>query len=145
MNSKRVRTEADLQKTFDIRKAVFVQEQQVPEEDEFDEFDGLNGLCEHILVEQEGQAIASGRLRVVEGVGKLERICVLASHRGLGVGKIIVEGLEDVAKDKEIASLTLHGQTHAEEFYQKLGYETTSDVFMEDGIPHIVMEKKLAL
>ncbi|PID21182.1 GNAT family N-acetyltransferase [Sporosarcina sp. P3] len=145
MNSKRIRTEADLQKSFDIRKAVFVHEQQVPEEDEFDEFDGLNGLCEHILVEQEGQAIASGRLRVVEGVGKLERICVLASHRGLGVGKIIVEGLEDVAKEKEIASLTLHGQTHAEEFYHKLGYETTSDVFMEDGIPHIVMEKELAL
>ncbi|WP_313237197.1 GNAT family N-acetyltransferase [Sporosarcina ureae] len=145
MNSERVRTEADLQKTFDIRKAVFVQEQQVPEEDEFDEFDVLNEVCEHILVEQEGHAIASGRLRVVDAVGKLERICVLASHRGVGVGKVIVEGLEDVAKDKGIASLKLHGQTHAEEFYRKLGYETTSDVFMEDGIPHIVMEKKLVL
>ncbi|PIC76181.1 GNAT family N-acetyltransferase [Sporosarcina sp. P19] len=145
MNTKKIITEADLQKSFDIRKAVFVQEQQVPEEDEFDEFDVLNELCEHILVEHEGLAIASGRLRVVNGVGKLERICVLASHRGLGVGKVIVEGLEDVAKEKEIASLKLHGQTHAEEFYRKLGYKNTSDIFMEDGIPHIVMEKKLAM
>lgn len=145
MNFKRIRTEEDLQKSFNIRKAVFVQEQQVPEEDEFDEFDVLNALCEHIVVEDEGQAIASGRLRVVDGVGKLERICVLASHRSAGIGKIIVQGLEEIAMDKGLARLKLHGQTHAEEFYLKLGYETTSDVFMEDGIPHIVMEKKLAL
>ena len=145
MNFKRIRTEEDLQKSFNIRKAVFVEEQQVPEEDEFDEFDVLNELCEHIVVEDEGQAIASGRLRVVDGVGKLERICVLASHRSAGIGKIIVQGLEEIAMDKGLARLKLHGQTHAEEFYLKLGYETTSDVFMEDGIPHIVMEKKLAL
>ncbi|PIC86860.1 GNAT family N-acetyltransferase [Sporosarcina sp. P20a] len=145
MNFKRIRTEEDLQKSFNIRKAVFVQEQQVPEKDEFDEFDVLNALCEHIVVEDEGQAIASGRLRVVDGVGKLERICVLASHRSAGIGKIIVQGLEEIAMDKGLARLKLHGQTHAEEFYLKLGYETTSDVFMEDGIPHIVMEKKLAL
>ncbi|PIC98331.1 MULTISPECIES: GNAT family N-acetyltransferase [unclassified Sporosarcina] len=145
MNFKRIRTEEDLQKSFNIRKAVFVEEQQVPEEDEFDEFDVLNELCEHIVVEDEGQAIASGRVRVVDGVGKLERICVLASHRSAGIGKIIVQGLEEIAMDKGLARLKLHGQTHAEEFYLKLGYKTTSDVFMEDGIPHIVMEKKLAL
>ncbi|PIC79367.1 GNAT family N-acetyltransferase [Sporosarcina sp. P18a] len=145
MNSKRIVTEEDLQKSFDIRKAVFVEEQHVPEEDEFDEFDVLGELCEHILVEHNGQAIASGRLRIVDGVGKLERICVLASHRSLGVGKVIVSGLEDIAKEKGIVSLKLHGQTHAEEFYRKLEYATTSDIFMEDGIPHIVMEKELAL
>ncbi|WP_303965855.1 GNAT family N-acetyltransferase [Sporosarcina ureae] len=141
MKTKRIRTQEDLQKSFDIRKAVFVEEQQVPEEDEFDEFDVLNEVCEHILVEHEGQAIASGRLRVVDGIGKLERICVLATHRSLGVGKVIVLGLEEIANDKGIERLKLHGQTHAEEFYRKLGYETTSDIFMEDGIPHIVMEK----
>ncbi|PID25409.1 GNAT family N-acetyltransferase [Sporosarcina sp. P7] len=145
MNSKRIVTEEDLQKSFDIRKAVFVEEQNVPEEDEFDEFDVLSEFCEHILVEHNGQAIASGRLRIVDGVGKLERICVLASHRSLGVGKIIVQGLEDIAREKGIVRLKLHGQTHAEEFYRKLEYATTSDIFMEDGIPHIVMEKELAL
>ncbi|PID14649.1 GNAT family N-acetyltransferase [Sporosarcina sp. P34] len=145
MNSKRIVTEEDLQKSFDIRKAVFVEEQHVPEEDEFDEFDVLGELCEHILVEHNGQAIATGRLRIVDGVGKLERICVLASHRSLGVGKVIIQGLEDIAREKGIVSLRLHGQTHAEEFYRKLEYATTSDIFMEDGIPHIVMEKELAL
>ena len=143
MQVKLITTEVDLEKSFDIREAVFVQEQQVPEEDEFDEFDVLGDSCEHILLEDQGESIATGRVRVVDGVGKLERICVLPSHRSLGLGKVIVLGLEDIAEKKGIVKLKLHGQTHAEEFYVKLGYKTTSDVFMEDGIPHIVMEKVL--
>lgn len=141
MKVKRITQETELQQAFKIRKKVFVEEQMVPAEDEFDEFDVLSGTCDHILIENEAQAIATGRLRVVEGVGKLERICVLATHRKLGVGKVIIHALEDIAKEKDIVQLKLHGQTHAEKFYQKLGYETTSAVFMEDGIAHIVMEK----
>lgn len=141
MKVKRITNLKELQKAFDIRKEIFVQEQNVPEIDEFDEFDVLDGRCHHILIETGGQSIATGRLRVVDGIGKLERICVLASHRKSGVGKVILQALEDIAKEMEIARLKLHGQTHAEGFYQKLEYETTSDVFMEDGIPHVVMEK----
>lgn len=143
VNIKRITTEDDLQKAFDIRKVVFVEEQQVAEEDEFDEFDVLNESCPHILLDDQQQSIGTARFRVVDGVGKLERICVLPSHRGLGIGKVIVRELEDIAAEKGVAKLKLHGQTHAEEFYEKLGYKTTSDIFMEDGIPHIVMEKEL--
>jgi hypothetical protein len=49
----------------------------MPLEAEFDEFDTLNGLCEHILVYYKGQPVGTGRLRVVDGFGKLERICIL--------------------------------------------------------------------
>lgn len=144
MNIKRITTEEDLQKAFDIRKVVFVEEQQVAAEDEFDEFDVLNESCLHLLINNQQQSIATARFRVVDGIGKLERICVLPTHRGLGIGKVIVRELENIAAEKGVAKLKLHGQTHAEEFYEKLGYKTTSDIFMEDGIAHIMMEKELA-
>lgn len=144
MNSKRITIESDLEKAFHIRKEVFVVEQGVPLEDEFDEFDTLDGQCEHILVYYNEKAVGTGRLRVVDGLGKLERICILEPYRKFGLGKVIIQTLEEIAKDKEIARAKLHGQTQAEGFYKKLGYQTSSNVFMEDGIPHILMIKELS-
>ncbi|EGQ21746.1 GNAT family acetyltransferase [Sporosarcina newyorkensis 2681] len=145
MQIKRITNEENLKKAFEIRKMVFVEEQNVPVEDEFDEFDILNGKCKHILVVDQEQVVGTGRIREVEGVGKLERICILPSHRQLGMGKVIVSALEEIAREQGIGRVKLHGQTHAERFYQKLGYETVSDVFMEDGIPHIIMRKELTV
>jgi predicted GNAT family N-acyltransferase len=61
MKAKRIMLEEDLRKAFDIRKAVFVEEQGVPIEDEFDEFDNLNGQCEHLLVYFEEHPVGTGR------------------------------------------------------------------------------------
>ena len=143
MDSKRIVTDSDLEKAFYIRKEVFVEEQGVPLADEFDEFDKLYGQCDHVLVYYDEQAVGTGRVRVVDGSGKLERICILKPYRKYGLGKRIIQTLEEIAKDKGIAKVKLHGQTHAEEFYKKLGYMTSSDVFTEDGIPHILMVKEL--
>ena len=143
MNSKRITVESDLEKAFHIRKEVFVEEQGVPLEDEFDEFDTLDGQCEHILVYYNEKAVGTGRLRVVDDLGKLERICILEPYRKFGLGKIIIQTLEEIAKDKEIDRVKLHGQTQAEGFYKKLGYQTSSSEFIEDGIPHFLMTKKL--
>ncbi|MGE7543281.1 GNAT family N-acetyltransferase [Sporosarcina newyorkensis] len=144
MQVRRIINDEDLKRAFEIRKAVFVEEQNVPEENEFDEFDAQKGICEHILVVDEEQAVGTGRIRDVDGVGKLERICILPSHRQLGLGKVIVSALEEIAQEQGIGRVKLHGQTHAEKFYHKLGYKTASEVFMEEGIPHIVMEKELS-
>ncbi|TQR11004.1 GNAT family N-acetyltransferase [Psychrobacillus soli] len=141
MNSKRITVDSDLQKAFHIRKEVFVKEQGVPIDAEFDEFDTLDGQCEHILVYYEEQPVGTGRLRTVDGLGKLERICILENYRKFGLGKVIISGLEEMAKEMGLSKVKLHGQTHAEGFYVKLGYQTSSDVFMEDGIPHILMIK----
>ena len=143
MDAKRIVTDSDLEKAFHIRKEVFVKEQGVPLADEFDEFDKLYGQCDHVLVYYDEQAVGTGRVRVVDGLGKLERICILKSYRKYGLGKKIIQTLEEIAKEKGIAKVKLHGQTHAEEFYKKLGYMTSSDVFTEDGIPHILMVKEL--
>ena len=144
MKSIRITREDDLKNAFHIREEVFVKEQEVPLEYAFDEFDTLNGICEHVLVYSEEQPAGTGRLRVVDGIGKLERICILVPYRKLGLGKIIINALEEIATKKQIGKVKLHAQTHAEGFYAKLGYQTSSDVFMEDGIPHILMVKELS-
>ncbi|MGE7640292.1 GNAT family N-acetyltransferase [Peribacillus frigoritolerans] len=143
MDSKRITTENDLKIAFHIRKEVFVEEQGFPLEFEFDEFDTLNALSEHILVYYNEKPVGTGRLRVVDGLGKLERICILEPYRKFGLGKIILKTLEDIAKEQGITQVKLHGQTQAEGFYTKLGYRTSSDVFMEDGGPHLLMIKEL--
>jgi predicted GNAT family N-acyltransferase len=143
LDSKRITTESDLKVAFQIRKEVFVEEQGFPLESEFDEFDTLNALSEHILVYYNEKPVGTGRLRVVDGLGKLERICILEPYRKFGLGKIIMKTLEEIAKKKEISQVKLHGQTQAEGFYKKLGYQTSSDVFMEDGGPHLLMIKEL--
>lgn len=145
MESKRITVEDDLKKAFYIRKEVFVREQGVSLEDEFDDFDTLNGLCEHILVYYNQQPAGTGRLRVVDGLGKLERICILEPYRKFGLGKGIIKALEKIAEEKGVSRVKLHGQTQAEGFYKKLGYQTSSSIFMEDGIPHILMTKELSI
>jgi GNAT superfamily N-acetyltransferase len=83
----------------------------MPLEAEFDEFDTLNGLCEHILVYYKGQPVGTGRLRVVDGFGKLERICILKPYRKFGLGKIIIKALEELSKEKGLSRVKLYGQT----------------------------------
>ena len=145
MNVTYVKNEEELNIAFEIRKEIFVKEQGVPLEDEFDQFDHLDGNCEHILVHYNDQPVGTGRIRYVDGIGKLERICILKPYRKLGLGKVIIAALEEIAEKHGASQVKLHGQTHAEGFYTKLGYRTVSDVFMEDGIPHVLMLKDLPL
>lgn len=144
MKVKRILNEEELNTAFEIRKEIFVKEQGVPLEDEFDQFDNLGGLCQHILVHYNEQPVGTGRIRFIDGVGKLERICILKPYRNFGLGKIIIKELEDIAKERGASQVKLHGQTHAEGFYTNLGYHTKSDIFMEDGIPHVLMQKDLS-
>ncbi|MCP8970110.1 GNAT family N-acetyltransferase [Ectobacillus ponti] len=144
MTVARINQENELEQAFQIRKEVFVKEQGVPLEDEFDEFDTLDGAAQHILVYHENAPAGTARIRWVDGFGKLERICILPPYRQLGLGKVIVAALEEIAAEQEVAKVKLHGQTQAEGFYKKLGYETASQPFLEDGILHVVMTKALA-
>ncbi len=134
-----VQTDEQLRDAFSVRKQVFVEEQHVSAEEEYDQFEEV---ATHVVIYDEDVPIGAGRLRIVDEIGKMERICVLASHRKKGVGKIIMNSLEAYAKEKSLPKLKLHAQTHAEVFYKMLGYETVSDVFMEADIPHVVMIKE---
>jgi predicted GNAT family N-acyltransferase len=123
-----------------VRRAVFVEEQHVPEEEEIDEFE--NEATHFVLYDGE-RAVGAGRFRTIDGIGKIERICVLPHYRSRGAGRLIMESIEQFAKEKGITKAKLNAQTHAEHFYQKLGYQTVSDIFMDAGIPHVTMVKQL--
>ncbi|SFF01013.1 Acetyltransferase (GNAT) domain-containing protein [Paenibacillus algorifonticola] len=146
MYSSVIQTQADLTIAMHIRQLVFVEEQGTPLQDEFDEFDDYDALkdrVQHILVYYNEKPVGTGRLRTVDGFAKLERICILPAYRQFGLGKVIVYALEEIAKGLGYTRFKLHGQQQAEGFYHKLGYQTVSDLFMEDGIPHVLMVKAL--
>ncbi|GMB08966.1 putative GNAT family N-acyltransferase [Thermolongibacillus altinsuensis] len=123
-----------------VRRKVFVEEQNVPVEEEIDQFENESV---HFVVYDQDEPIAAGRFRTIEGIGKIERICVLREHRQRGIGKLIMEKIEQFAREQGIQKAKLNAQTHAQPFYEKLGYETVSDVFLDAGIPHVTMVKQL--
>lgn len=137
MESIIAKTEKQLNDAFFVRKEVFVKEQHVPEEEEIDQFEDTS---EHIVIYDGGQPVGAGRWRLKDGHGKLERICVMKSHRSLGVGAIIMQALEKAAAAKGADSFILHAQTQAVPFYEKQGYRVTSgEEFLDAGIPHLEM------
>lgn len=140
----RITTQTALDHAFNIRRDVFIIEQGVPETLEFDAFDRLDSGCEHVLMTYNGSPAATGRVRKIDTCAKLERICVRKSYRGFGLGKQVIHQLEAVIKNEHVDHYLLHGQTHAIGFYESLGYTVFSDVFIEDGIPHVKMKKNLS-
>lgn len=132
-----------LEACFAIRMAIFVEEQGVPAEDEFDAYDALGTEARHILLYVDGAPAASSRLRIVDDVAKLERICVMLEYRKHGLGRVLIDKLEQMALDQGLAKAKLHAQVQASGFYERLGYTPASDVFLEDGIPHLLMVKPL--
>lgn len=101
MESIIAKTEKQLNDAFFVRKEVFVKEQHVPEEEEIDQFEDTS---EHIVIYDGGQPVGAGRWRIKDGHGKLERICVMKSHRSLGVGAVIMQALEKAAAAKDADS-----------------------------------------
>jgi predicted GNAT family N-acyltransferase len=87
-----------------VRQEVFIEEQQVPEEEEIDQYEDV---CTHVVVYDNEQPVAAGRLRDYDGIGKMERICVLASHRNHGLGKVVMDKLEELAKENGFHKLNL--------------------------------------
>jgi len=123
-----------------IRKVVFMDEQKVPEHLEIDEHEDE---AIHFVGYLDHQPVAASRLRFVGGRGKLERICVLKEHRGKSYGKQLIDEMERVVHEHKVNQTTLNAQVQAIPFYEKLGYEVVSEEFMDAGIPHVTMEKKL--
>ncbi|WP_082234422.1 GNAT family N-acetyltransferase [Halobacillus massiliensis] len=140
MEVREIKTREELEQAFEIRKCVFVQEQNVPIEDEFDEWEEA---ALHVLASYKNTPAGAGRIRFFEKTAKLERICILPAFRKNGIGKAIIHTLEKIARDKGCVKVILHGQVQAAGFYRKLNYSIDSKEFFEDGIAHYVMVKNL--
>lgn len=145
MTAVRVADDDRLEDAFGVRRRVFVEEQGVDEELEYDEHE--DEAVHFVAYEDDsddGQPIGAARLREPEdGVGKVERVAVLESHRGTGVGRALMDALEAAAASNDMETLTLHAQIRAAGFYDELGYERYGEEFEEAGIPHVAMEKSL--
>ena len=131
-----------MKQAFDIRRKVFVIEQDVPEDLEID---GIDCEASHFLLYADGISIGTCRVREVSsGCWKLERFAVLADYRGLGYGKKLLTFVEELAEVSGITVIKFNAQLSAKGFYEALGYGVTDDcVFDEAGISHIKMAKEL--
>lgn len=120
-----------------IREVVFIQEQHIAAEDEWDAEDAV---AVHFIVFQQDQAIATARLLSNNSIG---RVAVLNTVRGLGVGQRLMQAVIDYARAEQRELVKLSSQVHAIGFYQALGFEVQGEEYLDCGIPHIDMYLKL--
>ena len=116
-----------------IREQVFIQEQQIAVEDEWDAEDAVSV---HFVVYDQDQPIATARLLQNNSVG---RVAVLKSHRGVGIGKLLMQQIIQQAKHEQRKFLKLSSQVYAMQFYTGLGFKVEGEQYLDCGIPHIDM------
>ncbi len=120
-----------------IRHRVFVDEQKVPVELEWDEYDDT---ATHFIVTLSGEAIACARLK---DDGQIGRMAVLTGYRHQGIGQELLRFVLRTAGEKNIDKVYLHAQVSAIPFYEKQGFTPVGEIFYEANIPHREMLKKI--
>jgi predicted GNAT family N-acyltransferase len=121
-----------------VRTEVFVHEQQVPEDEEWDELDARS---HHVIArDATGAPIGTGRLTPQHKIG---RMAILREWRGKGVGAAILRVLIERARELHLREVELHAQTHAIPFYERAGFAAYGDEYDECGIPHRSMRLEL--
>ncbi len=125
-----------------VRLAVFVEEQGVPVAMEWDEMDTAS--LHALALDRDGRAIGTGRLLPAEeGVAALGRLAVLAPWRGRGVGAALLDALMEAAARRGDRAVVLHAQVAALDFYRRFGFEAEGGRYMEAGILHQTMRRRL--
>ena len=113
-----------------IREEVFIREQDVPVEEEWD---GRDDDSRHFLAESDGRPVGTARLLAS---GQIGRMAVLQPARGLGTGRLLLKAAVKAARQGDYPEIFLEAQTHAVEFYRKAGFRPEGATFLEAGIPH---------
>lgn len=132
---RRITDGEDLQKAFEIRKKVFVEEQRVDEREEYDEFEAES---HHFLATYNNIPVGTARWRTTPSGIKLERFAVLPEYRSKGIGSSLVE---EVLKDipHNASKVYLHAQLTAIGLYKKFGFREHGEQFSEANILHYKM------
>ncbi|MEN0107270.1 MAG: GNAT family N-acetyltransferase [Pseudomonas sp.] len=123
---------ADLRR---IRETVFIAEQAVPPELEWDAED-VEAV--HFLAEDGDYAIGTARLLPDGHIG---RVSVLKDWRGLKVGEMLMTAVINEAERRGLKEQMLSAQVHATAFYERLGFTIVSGEFLDAGIPHVEMKR----
>lgn len=130
--------QSDQAKLRQVREAVFIQEQGIPAELEWDEADTH---AVHFLVEDSNaSAIATARFI---GRHKIGRMAVLKTWRRQGIGAALLHYILDYAQQQQIPDIELSAQQRAIDFYLRQGFKTVGEIYLEAGIPHQKMHYSL--
>jgi predicted GNAT family N-acyltransferase len=138
---RQARSEDEVAAALALRSRVFCGEQGVSFEADQD---GRDPEATHIVAVDEGAVIGTCRLLFRGPVARLGRLAVEAERRGDGVGAAILREADRVAAEAGAETIALHAQTYAQSLYKTAGYEEYGPTFVEEGIEHVAMEKRLA-
>ncbi len=140
----KINDEKLLKEALKIRNTVFTIEKGVSESIEVDENDVLNEKCDHFMIEYSSNKVGTIRcLKDDEDTIKIQRFCILKEYRKLGIGRKVLEYLEDYYKNLQKKKIIMDAKYSVSNFYEICGYKKISDIFIEAGIEHIKMEKNL--
>lgn len=141
---RRVTSEAEMAAALDLRHRVFCLEQGVPKREEID---GRDDGAIHLVAVQTGDGeelvVGTCRLLVVDRTVQLSRLAIEPDARRRGIATRLLRGAEREAHAARARRIVLHAQTYARQLYELAGYEPRGRTFVEAGIEHVAMEKRL--
>jgi predicted GNAT family N-acyltransferase len=132
---------AELEALLDLRHRVFCVEQGVPKREEID---GRDGEALHLVAVADGRVLGTCRLLFAERTVQFSRLAVDPAARRMGLATRLLREAEREARAHGARRIVLHAQTYARELYVAAGYEEHGQRFVEAGIEHVAMEKRLA-
>lgn len=130
-----IETTTDLETCRALRRTVFIEEQNVPEAEEWD---GKDGEAIHLLARDAmGRPVGTARILIDGTTGKIGRVCVLPDQRGTGLGAALIRAALDHLRGRPgVTRAKLGSQTHAIPFYERLGFAAFGPIYDDAGIPH---------
>ncbi len=137
---RRAEGRAELDALLDLRHRVFCVEQGVPKREEID---GRDGDAIHLVAVRDGRVLGTCRLLLVDRTVQLSRLAVEPDARRAGIATALLLEADREADAARAKRIVLHAQTYARELYAADGYEERGRTFVEAGIEHIAMEKRL--
>ncbi|MDQ6745187.1 MAG: GNAT family N-acetyltransferase [Actinomycetota bacterium] len=137
---RRAESPDELAAALRLRHEVFCTEQGVPEHEELDGRD-RDGI--HLVAVAGGQLLGTCRILMVGSTAQFSRLAVRADARRRGIATELLEAADGEALGAGAQRLVLHAQVYAQPLYERSGYRPRGRVFVEAGIEHIAMDKRL--
>ena len=141
LSFKVVATDRELQGALEVRRQVFVEEQGISEDLEYD---GDDHKAMHMVVKDGQRVIGTARVQFMAvSKAKIERMAILKPFRCRGIGRGIISFLNEELRNRQVKQVVLHAQYAVVAFYKSCGFEESGSPFCEVGIKHIKMQRRL--
>lgn len=124
----------DITTCLALRRVFFMDEQGVSEADEINDLDAESL---HLIAQNDTVPAGTARVTVSGNTAKISRVCVLASHRGTGMGALLIRApIAQTRENAAVEQIKLGAQTHALAFYEKLGFHAYGPIYDDAGLDH---------